>query len=88
MIQIQRSIACQSCTGSIELSAGDVIEVLGFQNSGSTQSVGSNVALRSNFSGFKIGSGGGAGSDDNLGDHTATQGVVFHKVTGAAAPTK
>jgi len=29
-----------------------------------------------------------AGSGDNLGDHTATQGVIFFKVTGAAAPTK
>jgi hypothetical protein len=30
----------------------------------------------------------GGGTADNLGDHAATQGIVFHKVTGAAAPTK
>jgi hypothetical protein len=32
--------------------------------------------------------GSDGGGSDNLGDHTATQGVLFHKVTGAAAPTK
>lgn len=89
-----------SCSGSIYLTAGTIVESIAYSNSPGGDSL---YLGATDFSGFKVGSGasvsGTGGSADDLGDHTATEAldmatfdilnagsVELETITGAGAP--
>lgn len=86
-IMLGSSALPSSPTASNELNIGNILFGSGVGTTAGSK-VGAVEYCDENLTNcFSAGSVSG-GSADNLGDHTATQGLVFFKVTGAAAPTK